>query len=104
MDLRGIIQKIRHRIEDEKHWLTRQKLAVFGATLIVIGVSMGAFESARVPPDTTAFTEIVELKLPEHLPIKAVNPGSEVRVVEPWDAVVVRSGQTLLSFVSAVRR
>ena len=42
MDLAGIIQKNRHRIEDDQHWLTRQKLAVFGGTLVVIGIAMGA--------------------------------------------------------------
>jgi len=108
MELPGIIQKIRHRIEDDHHWLTRQKLAVFGGTLVVIGISMGAFESGQSPPDKSAYTEIVELTLPDRLPLHAADPGSEdTRRLEPspgevddwavnqWDAVVVRSGQTL---------
>jgi len=103
----GLIQKIHLRIEDEHHWLTRQKLAVFGGTLIVIGISMGAFESRQAPPGRTAYTEIVELNLPDRLPPKA-DPGSEEadrvesppgspdnRALDKWDAVVVRSGQTL---------
>ena len=68
MEVTGIIQKIRHRIEDDQHWLTRQKLAVLGATLVVIGISMGAFESGQAPPEKTTYTEIVELALPDRLP------------------------------------
>jgi len=37
MELPGFITKIRHWVEDENHWLTRQKMAIFGGTLIVIG-------------------------------------------------------------------
>ncbi len=113
MDLAGIIQKIRHRIEDDHHWLTRQKLAVFGATLVVIGISMGAFESGQAPPDKTTYTEIVELALPDRLPPQAANRESEEAgrlepspgavddgVVDDWEddqwiVVVVRPGQTL---------
>lgn len=104
----GLIQKIHLRIEDDRHWLTRRKLAVFGATLVVIGISMGAFESGQAPPDNTAYTEIIELILPDRLPAQAANPGSaDASRLEPspgvpdewavgqWDAVVVRSGQTL---------
>ena len=108
MELAGIIQKIRHRIEDDQHWLTRQKLAVFGGTLVIIGISMGAYESSQAPPDNTAYTEIVELAVPDRLPPQEADPGSEEAsrlqassraidgwAVDQWDAVVVRSGQTL---------
>ena len=108
MELAGIIQKIRHRIEDDQHWLTRQKLAVFGGTLVIIGISMGAYESGQAPPDNTAYTEIVELAVPDRLPPQEADPGSEEAsrlqassraidgwAVDQWDAVVVRSGQTL---------
>jgi murein DD-endopeptidase MepM/ murein hydrolase activator NlpD len=105
MEFPGIIQKIRHLIEDDQHWLTRQKLAVFGGTLVVIGISMGAFESGRAPPDNTAYTEIVELTLPDRPLPEAADRGSEDAgrlesspedwAFDQWDAVVVRSGQTL---------
>jgi murein DD-endopeptidase MepM/ murein hydrolase activator NlpD len=108
MELSGIIQNIRLRIEDDHHWLTRQKLAVFGATLVIIGISMGAFESGQAPPDDINYSDIVELALPDRLPPQAVEPGSEDasypepstgviddRAFDPRDAVVVRSGQTL---------
>ncbi len=103
-----IIQKIRHRIDDDHHWLTRRKLAVFGGTLVVIGISMGAYESGQTPPDKTNYSDIIELSLPDRLPPQAVDQGSEEvsrlapsrgavddRAVDKWDFVVVRSGQTL---------
>ncbi len=87
------IQKIRHRIDDDHHWLTRRKLAVFGATLVVIGISMGAFESGQAPPDNTTYSDIIELSLPDRL---APSRGAvDDRAVDKWDFVVVRSGQTL---------
>jgi murein DD-endopeptidase MepM/ murein hydrolase activator NlpD len=103
-----IIQKIRHRIEDDHHWLTRQKLAVFGSTLIVIGVIMGAFESSSTPPDKTIFTEIVELDLPDRILLPTSMPGGDQAdhkgpstgppgdwAIDQWDTVTVHSGQTL---------
>lgn len=103
-----IIQKIRHRIDDDHHWLTRRKLAVFGGTLVVIGISMGAYESGQAPPDNTTYSDIIELSLPDRLPPQAVDQGSEEvrrlapsrvavddRAVDKWNFVVVRSGQTL---------
>ncbi len=108
MELPGFIQKIRHQIEDDRHWLTRQKLLVFGATLVVIGISMGAFESSRVEPDSAAYTEIVELSLPDRLLLQSAAQSNEYTspmgpsstadddwAVNKWDTVEVRSGQTL---------
>ncbi len=108
MKLAEIIQKIRHRIEDDHHWLTRQKLAVFGSTLIVIGIIMGAFESGQAPSDRTIFSEIVELDLPDRGLLPASMPdgdeadhkGSSTEppgdwAVDQWDTVTVHSGQTL---------
>jgi len=94
MQLPAFIHKIRHRIEDEQHWLTRRKLAVFGGTLVVIGISMGAFESGQSPPDSSAYTEIIKLTLPDSRlePSPVVVDG---RAGDNWHAVVVRSGQTL---------
>ena len=106
MELAGIIKKIRHRIEDDHHWLTRQKLAVFGSTLIVIGIIMGAFESSQTPPEKALYSEIVELDLPDRLQAsipggngadhkEPSSEGPDDRSNNPWAAVTVRSGQTL---------
>ncbi len=108
MELPGFIHKIRHRIEDDRHWLTRQKLLVFGATLVIIGISMGAFESSQVPPGKTNYSQIIELSLPDRLLLQSAAQSDEDTspsapsfgldddwAIGQWDAVKVRSGQTL---------
>jgi len=103
MKLPGFITKIRHRVEDESHWLTRQKLAVFGGTLIVIGISMGAFESSQPPAEDVAHSKLIELSLPEKpLPpaVELTSPGETAADAVPefrddWQKVIVRQGQTL---------
>jgi len=103
MELPGFITKIRHRIKDESHWLTRQKLAVFGATLIIIGISMGAFESGQTPTEEKSYSQIVELSLPEKpTPLTEAPADTADAPVDAapafdndWKKVVVRSGQTL---------
>ena len=103
MELPGFITKIRHRVEDENHWLTRQKLAVFGGTLIVIGISMGAFESSRPPAEDVEHSKLIELALPEKPKpptAELSSPGETAADAVPefrddWQKVVVRQGQTL---------
>jgi len=108
MEIPKIIQIIRHLIEDDHHWLTRQKLAVFGSTLIVIGISIGAFESSQPQPEGTIYSEIIELSLPDLNRPDVSIPGDEAanregsssaviddRVMNQWNTVTVRSGQTL---------
>ena len=34
----GFITKIHHSLHDDSHWLTRRKLVIFGATLIITGI------------------------------------------------------------------
>jgi murein DD-endopeptidase MepM/ murein hydrolase activator NlpD len=103
MELPGFITKIRHRVEDENHWLTRQKLAVFGATLIIIGISLGAFESSQAPSEGKPYSQVVELSLPEKPTLLAEAPANTTDTPidaapafeNDWKKVVVRSGQTL---------
>jgi len=103
MELPGFITKIRHRVEDENHWLTRQKLAVFGATLIIIGISLGAFESSQAPSEGKPYSQVVELSLPEKPTLLAEAPADAADAPvdaapafeNDWKKVVVRSGQTL---------
>jgi murein DD-endopeptidase MepM/ murein hydrolase activator NlpD len=103
MKLPELIEKIHHLIEDEHHWLSRQKMAVFGATLVVIGISMGAFESSQAPGKIALDTKIIDLVIPDRLPSHAVDARLAVAspdqatplVINDWLAVVVRSGQTL---------
>jgi murein DD-endopeptidase MepM/ murein hydrolase activator NlpD len=101
MKVQEIIITAQHWMEQHLPWLTRQRLAVFGATLIIIGVTLGAFESGEEKDEAT-YSEIVELTLPERIPpassepaVGAISPGAAVRPVDQWDTVLVKSGQTL---------
>lgn len=107
MELPGFITKIGHRLDDETHWLTRQKMAIFGVTLIVIGIALGAFESGQPPEETKPLSQVVEIPLPEKPAPPAEDatkaatgigeaPADVVSAWEnDWKKVVVRSGQTL---------
>jgi murein DD-endopeptidase MepM/ murein hydrolase activator NlpD len=103
MDISGILNTIRHRVEDEDHWLTRQKLAVFGTTLLLIGISMGAFESSQVPVQNKHNAQIFELSLPNKPTVDNTTPAHTTGLLpasdstpgDGWDSVIVRSGQTL---------
>ncbi len=94
------ITKIRNRIEDENHWLTRRKLIVFGTTLILAGVLLGLFESGS-HPDPERRPEIIDLSLPDRqAPHGAETAGGQddgpIAVEEAdWESVKVASGQTL---------
>jgi cell envelope opacity-associated protein A len=102
MEMPGFIKRIQHWVEDEDHWLTRQKIIVFGATLILIGILLGIFESGAeqeraTPPD------IIDLPLPDRQPQKEAEPPEEdgpadlsmAPGTDAWESVKVRSGQTL---------
>ena len=100
MGMPGFITKIRHSLHDEKHWLTRRKIIVFGATLILVGILLGIFESGDEPEPVTR-PDIIDLPLPERKPepgtaatekdATASLSGSEIN----WEAVKVKRGQTL---------
>ena len=103
MESPRFIERLRHRVADEEHWLTRRRLAVCGTTLVTIGLLMGAFEISEPVPDTQAYSQVVALNLPQRLPVTAVtqhhNDASLASVAKPsldeWQSVTVRSGQTL---------
>jgi len=103
MEIPGFITKIRHWVEDENHWLTRQKIAIFGGTLIVIGISMGAFESGKEPAEGNVHSQLIDLALPEKpqpLAEESPDPMEPVEEAPPrfeddWEKVEVRRGQTL---------
>ena len=102
MELPGFIKTIHAKVEDDGHWLTRRKLALFGLTLILTGLLAGVFEAAP-EPDSTDFSEIVNLslpKLPAPLSVPTENTASVTQSqlgLEPgsWKSVTVRPGQTL---------
>lgn len=96
METPGLIRKIREKIEDEGHWLTRRKLMVIGATLIVSGLVISAFESTGTP-EPSAGLETIELTLPERAePIGAESADAAAeRPGDDWNSVTVRPGQTL---------
>ena len=99
MELPGFIHKIHKNVEDEHHWLTRRKLAVFGATLILAGLLIGAFESSA-PEQPAARPDVIDLPLPERKPATGQvlpGPGNVPEPAAPgeqenWTAVTVRSG------------
>jgi len=100
MGMPGFIIKIRHKLHDEKHWLTRRKIIVFGATLILVGILLGLFESSD-KPEPVSRPEIIDLPLPEKKPgtgtataekdETASLSGAEIN----WDSIKVKRGQTL---------
>jgi murein DD-endopeptidase MepM/ murein hydrolase activator NlpD len=104
MESSGLIQAIRTRIADDDHWLTRQKLAVFGMTLVTIGVLMGAFEVGDSTTEQPVFSEIMALSLPQRPPLPTDDDAVESEAGsraprgtggDEWQAVTVRPGQTL---------
>jgi murein DD-endopeptidase MepM/ murein hydrolase activator NlpD len=102
MGMPGFITKMRQRLHDEKHWLTRRKLFVFGATLILAGVLLGIFEPGD-EPERVRRPEIIELSLPgrESVPEATQDETEEsASLAAPagknhWDSVKVKRGQTL---------
>lgn len=86
-------------------WLTRQRAAVFAATLIAVGIALEGIDPGNESPSAyTAHqdTEIVPLALPERASIKGqpregtdhMGAGKDGSTDE-WESVTVRSGQTL---------
>ena len=85
-------------------WLTRQRVAVFAATIIAIGIALEGLDPGSDPTPVTAQDDkqIVPLDLPERVAesqesttgnerIAAGNPDSD----DQWISVTVQSGQTL---------
>jgi len=102
MGMPGFKKGMRATIEDETHWLTRRKLLVFGATLILFGALIGLFESDR-ELQQGEFSATFDLSLPERsLAERSVPAGEGARPqgsadpdADAWNSVTVRSGQTL---------
>jgi murein DD-endopeptidase MepM/ murein hydrolase activator NlpD len=102
MEMPGSIEKLKQRIADDHHWLTRQKILIFGITLILIGLLLGLFEADEEEPKPTGRPEIIELPLPERQPGAETppeddEPDSSASILDSdgWESVPVRSGQTL---------
>lgn len=106
MDTAGFIQGLRARMAEAGPWPTRHRLLVFGATLVVIGILIGVFETST-EPEAESFSEAFDLSLPERFaadgpagaageadPRQFAGPGHE-SYLESWDSVTVQSGQTL---------
>jgi murein DD-endopeptidase MepM/ murein hydrolase activator NlpD len=100
MGMPGFIIKIRHKLHDDKHWLTRRKLIVFGATLILVGILLGIFESDD-EPEREILPEIIDLPLPDREPESGAAPAEKDKTASlsdreiNWESVKVRRGQTL---------
>jgi len=102
MEKPGFITKIHQNLHDDSHWLTRRKLVVFGATLIVTGFLLGVFESEG-EAERVMRPEIIDLTLPaREVPAKppASEDGETTSITAPagesdWIRVQVRRGQTL---------
>ena len=102
MELPGFLKKIHGHVNDEHHWLTRRKLIVFGVTLITAGIVIGAFESAeQKKPEVSP--KVISIPIPEKKPVSGQIPLTEADVRNlaitaaevDWEAVKVKSGQTL---------
>lgn len=98
----GFIRKIHGHVNDEHHWLTRRKLVVFGVTLITAGILIGVFESSEQKKSEIS-PEVINLPIPEKNPISGQVSPVEGDITNlaitaeevDWEAVRVRSGQTL---------
>jgi len=89
------IQGIQARIEDDKHWLTRRKLAVIGITLVAVGLLFGVFESSGEPVRARTPT-VIELPLPQRVePPPGETADGAATLDDGWSSVTVRPGQTL---------
>ena len=103
MESTGFIHAIHRRLADENHWLTRRKLAVFGVTLVSIGVLMGAFEITDKTPEEPVFSQVLDISLPQRGPVSAgiPTPANEfmqqahAAFDDEWQPVTVRTGETL---------
>jgi len=81
--------------------LTRNWLLLFAVTLVVFGFALGGLESG--PGDEAVVSGLVEIELPpldvsQHDPTNAFVPGQPDTAPaddEPWQQVVVKSGQSL---------
>lgn len=92
------------RVAKRMPWLTRQRLAVFGVTLVAVGIALEGLDPAEdtQAADARAPAEIVPLALPERGLPPGISPeagqdGSSALEDSQaeWTAVRVRSGQTL---------
>jgi murein DD-endopeptidase MepM/ murein hydrolase activator NlpD len=100
MESPGLLTRIHERIEDDKHWLTRRKLIVFGITLVIAGLLIGAFESAEQDAPDTARPAVIDLTIPERQqpdPQREQEAGGPLSYTEPesWESLKVKPGQTL---------
>lgn len=85
--------------------ITRAKLLLFAFTLVAFGLALGGLESGK--KDTGLASKVVNLSLParQDIPLSgtaAIDPESGTQTsseiipgTEAWDAVTVRSGQSL---------
>ncbi|MBT8048408.1 MAG: peptidoglycan DD-metalloendopeptidase family protein [Xanthomonadales bacterium] len=97
-----MIPRIRQKLHDENHWLTRRRLAVFGVTLIVVGILLGLFESSDEATRESR-PAVIDIPLPDRTLQKDGDPedqsrSSGQRARDPdidWESVTVKRGQTL---------
>jgi murein DD-endopeptidase MepM/ murein hydrolase activator NlpD len=90
---------IPHMEKEEKtavsHWVSRLKLELFGATLLVFGLTWAILERGPEEPPRP-YTDIIELALPDQAigrtPTPSVTPGADSQA---WHSVTVKPGQTL---------
>ncbi len=93
-----LIRTIRSKLDDEGHWLTHGRLALFGVTLILTGLVAGFFETTTETPATADYSEAIPLALPDRPVVElGAAAGAEAAASDSgdWDSVRVRPGQTL---------
>jgi murein DD-endopeptidase MepM/ murein hydrolase activator NlpD len=94
--LKQFAAQLARRVHDSPH---RTRLALFAVTLIVFGVALGGLDPERVDR-SVGFSAIVDLDLPVRDAAQVAQPVAQPKqatpiVVENWDSVTVRAGQSL---------
>jgi murein DD-endopeptidase MepM/ murein hydrolase activator NlpD len=104
MRINGSVRRLALRAAEKKPWLTRQRLAVFGVTLIAVGIALQGLDTGvdATGDSDVAVASIVSLDLPPPGPFEDLPQNDRLSAGMPLDAdsgdwvkVTVRSGQTL---------
>lgn len=81
-------------------WLTRQRMLLFGATLVAFGFALGGLDTSRDEEAVPEAADIIALSLPEVLPDEVIEEVVQPTPLAdgsgaPWTSVTVEPGQSL---------
>lgn len=104
-ELKRSVRHLAARARRKAPWLTNQRLMAFAVTLVAVSLALGGLNPAKdsaaeavADASTEVFPQVIPERLVEHVPALPEQPLEDT--VEPidsgnWNAVSVRSGQTL---------